>query len=184
MVRHAESPYTEGNERTRGLTPLGKIHISIVTEILKNEEIDIIISSPYARAVLSVEPLAHYLNLDIITIEDLRELHFAGEDYIVDNAELMSVIREKFANPDYALPGGESNKDCQNRAIAVLKTILEEYKGNKIAVGTHGLVMTLMMNYFDSAYGFDFLNQTKKPDIYRMQFEDLELKEVTRLWND
>lgn len=44
--------------------------------------------------------------------------------------------------------------------------------------------MTLMMNYFDLNYGVDFLNQIKKPDIYKMQFEDLELKEVTRLWNE
>ncbi|MDF2653244.1 MAG: histidine phosphatase family protein [Paenibacillus sp.] len=27
MVRHGESPYNEGNERTRGLTPKGKIDI-------------------------------------------------------------------------------------------------------------------------------------------------------------
>lgn len=43
--------------------------------------------------------------------------------------------------------------------------------------------MTLMMNFFDSNYGLEFLNNITKPDIYKMQFEDLELKEVTRLWN-
>ncbi|SFL30896.1 2,3-bisphosphoglycerate-dependent phosphoglycerate mutase [Paenibacillus sp. 1_12] len=30
MVRHAESPYTEGNERTRGLTPKGKMNAETV----------------------------------------------------------------------------------------------------------------------------------------------------------
>jgi 2,3-bisphosphoglycerate-dependent phosphoglycerate mutase len=44
--------------------------------------------------------------------------------------------------------------------------------------------MTLMMNHFDPAFGWEFLNQLKKPDIYKMQFEDLELEEVIRLWND
>ncbi|MDF2653271.1 MAG: histidine phosphatase family protein, partial [Paenibacillus sp.] len=34
------------------------------------------------------------------------------------------------------------------------------------------------------AFGLEFLNQLKKPDIYKMQFEDLELEEVTRMWND
>jgi 2,3-bisphosphoglycerate-dependent phosphoglycerate mutase len=184
MVRHAESPYTEGNERTRGLTTKGKLDVEKVTEILKAEEIDIIISSPYNRAILSIEGLAQYLELDIKTFEDLRELYFAGEDYIIENTELMSVIREKFNEPDYSLPGGESNNDCQNRSIRVLKNILKEHAGKKIAIGTHGLVMTLMMNYFDSKYGFDFLNQLKKPDIYKMYFEDSELKEVVRLWNE
>lgn len=184
MVRHAESPYTEGNERTRGLTPKGKIKVGNVTEILKNEGIDIIISSPYARAILSVEGLAQQLNLDIKIFEDLRERHFAREDYIIENTELMSIIREKFNEPDYTLPGGESNRVCQNRSIAVLTSILNEYEGRKIAVGTHGLVMTLMMNHFDLNYGLDFLNQIKKPDIYKMEFEDSKLKEVTRLWNE
>jgi len=182
MVRHGESPYNEGNERTRGLTPKGKIDIEKVTKLLVGEGIDMIISSPYTRAILSVEGLAEHLNLDIKVFEDLRERHFAAE--IIENAELMSSIGESFNDPDYTLPGGESNADCQKRAIAVLKPILKEQKGKKIAIGTHGLVMTLMMNHFDPAYGLEFLNQLKKPDIYKMLFEDLELKEVTRLWND
>ncbi|MEY8744383.1 histidine phosphatase family protein [Paenibacillus tundrae] len=180
MVRHAESPYDEGNERTRGLTAKGKADVEKVTKLLSDEGIDIILSSPYRRAVLSVEGLAQHLNLEIETFEDLRERHFSSDDVI----DLMSNIRNNFYNAEYVLPGGESNADCQNRSITVLKTILKEHKGKKIAIGTHGLVMTLMMNHFDSNYGLAFLDQLKKPDIYKMQFEDLELKEVTRLWNE
>lgn len=80
------------------------------------------------------------------------------------------------------MPGGESNADCQSRSITVLKTILKEHMGKKSAMGTHGLVMTLMMNYFDSRYGLDFLDRLKKPDVYKLQFEGLELIEVIRMW--
>jgi 2,3-bisphosphoglycerate-dependent phosphoglycerate mutase len=182
MVRHGESPYNEGNERTRGLTPKGKIDIEKVTKLLIGEGIDMIISSPYTRAILSVEGLAEHLKLDIKVFEDLRERHFASN--FIENAELMSSIRESFNDPNYTLPGGESNADCQKRAISVLKSILKEHRRKKMAIGTHGLVMTLMMNHFDPALGLEFLNQLKKPDIYKMQFEDLELEEVTRMWND
>jgi len=160
MVRHGESPYNEGSERTRGLTPKGKIDIEKVTKLLIGEGIDMIISSPYNRAILSVDGLAKHLKLDI------------------------KVVRESFNDPDYTLPGGESNADCQKRAVSVLKPLLKEQRGKKIAIGTHGLVMTLMMNHFDPAYGLEFLNQLKKPDIYKMQFKNLELEEVTRMWND
>ncbi|UKS23904.1 histidine phosphatase family protein [Paenibacillus sp. HWE-109] len=182
MVRHGESPYNEGNERTRGLTPKGKIDIEKATKLLIGEGIDMIISSPYTRAILSVEGLAEHLKLDINVFEDLRERHFATN--IIGNAELMSSISESFNDLNHTLPGGESNADCQKRAITVLKPILKEHRGKKIAIGTHGLVMTLMMNHFDPAFGLDFLNQLKKPDIYKMQFEELELEEVTRMWND
>lgn len=180
MVRHAESPYDEGNERTRGLTSKGKLDAEKVTKLLIGEGIDILVSSPYSRVVMSIEGLAQQLSLEIETYEALRERHFSSDNII----DLMTNTRNNFYNPEYALPGGESNADCQNRSIEVLKTILKEHKGKKIAIGTHGLVMTLMMNYFSSDYGLDFLDQLKKPDIYKMHFEDLELIKVTRMWNE
>lgn len=180
MVRHAESAYNEGTERTRGLTIKGKGDVDKITETLKREGIDVIISSPYNRAVLSIEGLAQDSGLDIKIFEDLRERHFAED--VIDN--LMSVINEKFYDFDYALPGGESNSDCQNRSISMIKNILKEHSGKRIAIATHGIVMTLMMNYFDSSYGLDFLNQLKKPDIYKLIFENLELKKVEKIWNE
>ncbi|MET1171156.1 histidine phosphatase family protein [Paenibacillus amylolyticus] len=182
MVRHAESPYMEGTERTRGLTLQGKMNAERITEILTNEGIHSIVSSPYARAILTLEGASAALELDIQIMEDLRERHFS-DDMIADE-EFEPASKKMFDDPDYALPGGESNTVCQNRAVGVLKQILEEYKGKKVAIGTHGHVMTLMMNYFDSSYGLDFMNQTKKPDIYRLQFDEMELENVTRLWSE
>ncbi|PWN11852.1 histidine phosphatase family protein, partial [Bacillus thuringiensis] len=85
-------------------------------------------------------------------------------------------------DPDFALTGGESNVDCQKRAIKVLKELLNTYQGQKVVLGTHGAVMTLMMGYYDSKYELNFLLQTSKPDIYRMEFNGQELVEVKRLW--
>ncbi|KRF02451.1 phosphoglycerate mutase [Paenibacillus sp. Soil766] len=181
MVRHAESPYNEGNERTRGLTPKGKMDVEDITKILKDEEINMLISSPYARAILTLEGLAKEIEQEIKIVEDLRERHFSSEDALIPAEDFMSEMKRMFDDFDYAYPGGESNKACQQRSVAVLKIILEENKGRKIAIGTHGNVMTLMMNHFDATYGFDFMNQTRKPDIYKMQFNDLVLEEVTRL---
>lgn len=83
MVRHAESPYTAGEERTRGLSAEGELKSRQVTELLQEEGIDVIVSSPYARAVRTVEGLARKLNLPIKTYEDLRERQFAGDSYII-----------------------------------------------------------------------------------------------------
>ncbi|MGO4374980.1 histidine phosphatase family protein, partial [Paenibacillus sp. MCAF20] len=87
MVRHAESPYEEGSERTRGLSVDGKRKAGQASELLINEGISLILSSPYARASLTVEGLAHILNLDIIEIEDLRERCFADDDYKILDEE-------------------------------------------------------------------------------------------------
>ena len=89
MVRHAESPYNEGNERTRGLTSKGKLDAEKVTKLLIGEGIDILASSPYSRAVISIEGLAQQLSLEIETHEDLRERHFSSDNII----DLMTNIR-------------------------------------------------------------------------------------------
>ncbi|WP_442955914.1 phosphoglycerate mutase family protein [Paenibacillus sp. MMO-58] len=74
MVRHGESPYNEGNERTRGLTPKGKYDIKKVTRLLISEGVDLIISSPYSRAILSVQGLAEHLKADIKVFEGENSL--------------------------------------------------------------------------------------------------------------
>jgi 2,3-bisphosphoglycerate-dependent phosphoglycerate mutase len=73
MVRHGESTKTEGNERTRGLTDKGRSDAHIITELLKDEGIDTFVSSPYSRAILTIEEFSQSLGKEILVIEDLRE---------------------------------------------------------------------------------------------------------------
>lgn len=183
MIRHGESPKTEGNERTRGLTEKGMSDACSVTELLKDEGIDVFISSPYQRAILTLENLAKTMGKEVIVFEDIKETMFAGDNRIVPNQELYPAVRKMFADPELSLPGGETIAACYNRSMAILKHILHAYKGKKIALGTHGIVMTLMMRYFDSRYDVDFLFQTSKPDIYKLELsEEDELIKVQRLW--
>lgn len=63
-----------------------------------------------------------------------------------------------------------------------IKRNLNGFSRTKIVIGTHGLVMTLMMNYFDEQYDFEFLMNTSKPDIYKMEFNEEQLMNVERLW--
>jgi 2,3-bisphosphoglycerate-dependent phosphoglycerate mutase len=64
MVRHGESP-KEGNDRTRGLTEKGYLDAKRVTDILKEKEIDVIVSSPYIRSILTVEQLAQQIGEEV-----------------------------------------------------------------------------------------------------------------------
>ncbi|MBA9087866.1 phosphohistidine phosphatase SixA [Fontibacillus solani] len=41
MIRHGESPKTEGDDSTRGLTEKGKVDANKVTELLKEEGLNI-----------------------------------------------------------------------------------------------------------------------------------------------
>lgn len=181
MVRHGESP-KEGNERARGLTEKGYLDAKCVTEILQKQEIDVIVSSPYIRSILTVEHLAKQIGEEVLVFEDLKERMFSSEDNRISDEKLIPLLEKSFSESNFSLEGGESNADCQKRAITVLKKLLESYKGKKIVIGTHGAIMTLMMGYFDSTYDLKFLQSTSKPDIYRMEFNEQELVNVKRLW--
>ncbi|PFJ05385.1 histidine phosphatase family protein [Bacillus cereus] len=182
MVRHGQSPKIEGNERTRGLTEKGKTDTQRVTDLLKTEGIDIFISSPYNRAMLTIEESANFHEKEILVYENLKECIFSGENQVISDKEVYPLVKKMFSNPDFALTEGESYASCQRRVVKVLKEILMDFQGNKIVIGTHGLVMTLMMNYFDNQYGFAFLINTSKPDVYKLEFKGEQLMNVERLW--
>ena len=182
MVRHGDSPKV-GNERTRGLTTKGKIDAERITNLLIEEDINVVTSSPYKRSILTVQHLADQLGQKVLIFEDFKERIFTLENKRIPDNELIPLLSRSFSDSDYALPGGESNKDCQTRAIKTLKEIFNTYRGQKVVVGTHGAVMTLMMGYYDSKYDLEFLFHTSKPDIYRMEFSGEELLKVNRVWN-
>lgn len=182
MVRHGESPKEPGgNERTRGLTARGEMDARKITEKLRQEGIEVFYSSPYLRAIHTISGLAQERGAEIHCVEDLREIHFSDGNKIMSDQELYPLLTRMFEDREFATDGGESMNDCQKRSVAVLKNIMNKHRGHKIAVGTHGAVMTLMMNHFDAKYDLSFLLQTTKPDIYRMGFEDRTLIGVERL---
>lgn len=97
--------------------------------------------------------------------------------------ELWIAIEKSFIDIDFSLEGGESTRAAQERSILIIEKFLCEYKGKDIVIGTHGNIMTIIMNYYNKEYGFDFRNSTSMPDIYKMTFELNELKSVERLWD-
>ncbi|KOS03557.1 histidine phosphatase family protein, partial [Paenibacillus polymyxa] len=117
MVRHGESPKTEGNERTRGLTDKGKSDA-------RGEGIEVFVSSPYQRAILTIQELAQCSGQEVLIFEDLKERIFSSEGNRMPDDELFPLLDKSFSDPNFALREGESNAVCQNRSITVLKELL------------------------------------------------------------
>ncbi len=183
LIRHGDSPKTGEVERLRALSEKGQADAERVTELLKDEGIDVFVSSPYKRAVLTIEELASLSGKDVLLYEELKERMFSSGMNRIADAELYPLLEESFKNPHYSFPGAESNADCQERAVKVIKELLFHYQGRKISVGTHGAVMTLIIQHFDERVGLDFLLGTSKPDIYKLTFDGEELIEVERMWD-
>lgn len=183
MVRHADSPYVSGQERTRGLSDKGLLDADQVTKCLRLKPIDRVVSSPYERALATVRGLAEELKLQIEVEEDLRERMLAGSDLII-GSRFNEAKRQLYADFSYSYLGGESSRSAQQRAVSVLNRLLDEPEGRHIVIGTHGDIMTLMLNAFDESYHYGFWLKTSMPDIYQLDFTDRRLLKVTRLWGN
>lgn len=180
MVRHAESPYRSGEEETRGLSERGCADAEAVCERLRHERIDAVVSSPYARAIQTLRPLAERLGLQLELDAGFRERQLADAGCAPGN--FMSAIEKVFADPGFSFPGGESNQAAQERGVAALRRIFAKYPGKRVAIGTHGNMMTLIMNYYDSRYDVHFWKRMTMPDIYKLTFVEETLIDAVRLW--
>ncbi|BBH24390.1 phosphoglycerate mutase [Paenibacillus baekrokdamisoli] len=182
MVRHAESPFEFGQERTRGLSEEGIAAAKRVARLFTDIDVHYMASSPYTRAKQTIQYIAEHKCLPIVEYEELVERPIKGLDYKAPWDELYEAIRKSFVDKDFALEGGETTRSVQQRSIPIIERILEEQRGNNIVIGTHGNIMTIIMNHYDDKYGFEFWNSTSKPDIYRMTFNQNQLECVERIW--
>jgi len=152
LVRHGER--TEGRVCAGripgiGLTERGRAEIAAIAERLAGESIAAIYASPLQRTRESAEIVAARLGLPIKFREDVVELDF-GEW----TGATFEAIR---ADPRWeawrtqrslaAIPGGESMRQVQRRAVEALMDIGERHPDETVAVVSHGDVIRSMLVY-------------------------------------
>ena len=177
LVRHAHSLYTP-DEMNRPLSEKGLKDTEKVTELLSHENITHAISSPYKRAIQTMEGIAAHFKLRIEIDDGFRERKLSGGP--VENFEEAVLLAWK--NLSFALPGGEAGYRAQERGIASLKNAIARYHGGNIAIGTHGNLMALIMNHYDKKYDYAFWSNLHMPDIYKLSFNDEVLFEIRPVW--
>ncbi|TQR18638.1 histidine phosphatase family protein [Psychrobacillus soli] len=176
FVRHAHSIYSP-DELNRPLSERGMEDAKLTTNLLKVLQIDQVISSPYKRAVQTVEGIAELIGKEIELIDDFRE-RTLSEHPVADFNEAISKV---WADFDFSLEGGESNNIAQKRGVEATLQVLDKYEGQNIVIGTHGNIQVLIMNYFDPQYDVHFWEQLAMPDIYKLTFNEKNLVQVRRI---
>ncbi|SDN93295.1 histidine phosphatase family protein [Bacillus sp. OK048] len=177
FVRHAHSTYTP-YELKRPFSEKGQADAEKITQIFKKENIDYVISSPYKRAVQTVEGVTDFTGKEVIIESDFKERILS--EVPIENFDL--AITKVWEEPTFSWEGGESNIIAQKRGFEATIKVLDRYEGKNIVLGTHGNIMVLIMNYFDKKYGFSFWKALNMPDIYKLTFNRTKLIEVKRIW--
>lgn len=175
FVRHAQPNFENHDDSTRELTAKGLEDRKLVTAFLRDKEIDAVLSSPYKRAVDTVKDFADTKGLDIKLIDDFRERKIDGwiEDFD-------SFCKRQWTDLDYKLPGGESLGEVQERNVRALNQTLETYSGKNVAVGSHGIALSTIINHFDPSFGYDQFEEIRNlmPWVVKFTFDDKQCLEI------
>lgn len=169
FVRHAEPNLGNHDEVTRELTEKGLQDRRLVTAFLSDKNVDVVLSSPYKRAVDTVRDSAESKGLGVGLVDDFRERKVES-GWIED---FDSFCKSQWEDFDYKLTDGESLGEVQERNINILERILHLYEGKTIVVGSHGTALSTIINYYDKAFGYSEFEKIKRlmPWIVKFTFE-------------
>ncbi len=152
--------------------------MKIVTKLLETEGIDIVVSSPYKRAIQTVKGIAEYINTEVEIIDGFKERTLT----IVPANDFTLAITKVWEDYNFSWEGGESNIVAQKRGVESTLSILEKYNGENVVIGTHGNIMVLIMNIFDSQFDFPFWKNLDIKEIYKLTFNGKALTNVEKVW--
>ena len=150
FVRHGKTDYSERNTKIyQGfgvqLSPLSELGIRQIKGTAKDERLqgaDLILSSPYTRAVQTAAILAKELGADIAIETDLHEW-LANKNYLYDEDEIAeNSFREYLENHGIYPPDEEKIWEDAATVKARILRVLEKYKHyNKVIIACHGLMI-------------------------------------------
>jgi 2,3-bisphosphoglycerate-dependent phosphoglycerate mutase len=183
FIRHAKADYNVRDDRTRPLTEKGLIDRLLVTEYLQDKNIDIVCSSPYKRTVDTVSDFAAAHNLEIEIVEDFREAEDNNKRLKEENA--FSVMERLWADfsakeTDGEWENRENLAEVQMRSINALNDILMKYKNKNIVIGTHGVSLSTIINYYETSFALEsFMAMVDiTPWVVKMTFNKTRCTEI------
>ncbi len=179
LVRHCKA---EGQEAEAPLTRKGEEDARALVQILKNVEIDHILSSPYKRALDTIKPLAQKLKLEIQKVEALKERVLSE----VPMDDWLTKLEQTFLEKDLVFEGGESSRAALSRILEIIKEIVKNEHMKNVVIVSHGNLLSLLIQHYCPNFGFKEWSEMKNPDIFIVDFEDSQAKVTHRkiVWNE
>jgi 2,3-bisphosphoglycerate-dependent phosphoglycerate mutase len=175
LVRHAAAT---GQEADAPLSAAGYRQAQELADFLRGFEIERVVSSPFRRAVESVQPFAERSGLVVETDARLVERVLSARAL----PDWREHLRRSFEEPDYGLHDGESARAAQARGVAV---VLDAAAGGKrCLVATHGNLLALILHWVDAQVGYDVWAKLSNPDVFVIDTDDDGQRRFRRVWGE
>ena len=161
FIRHAHSNYTP-DEINRPLSDKGQESLAQL-EFLADKFITAIYSSPYCRAIQTVEPLAQSLKLSIQTDRRLIERKLSSQ--AIADQDFEEALMQLWSQPTFSFVGGESNQQAQQRALTFLHELESKHRNEEIIISSHGNLICILLSAFDPSIDYNFWCGLSMPEV-------------------
>lgn len=170
LVRHAESlPSAEIPEPEWPLSDRGREQAEALARAMRGLAIDALYSSPYPRALHTIAPLADALGMPVRAVQELHERVLTRRPL---GDQFWAVIERYWADADYSLPDGESNRACALRMRGAIDALAARHQGETIALASHGNALALYLGTIDASFGYAEWRAMRNPDLFCVTYEE------------
>ena len=173
LIRHGKASM-EGSDRQRNLDEDGKVQAISLCKKIKKEFQDKkikIFSSPFARAVQTVENLSHDMNVQIEQIASLEEIKM-GKDSQFNKHQ---IIEKMWEDKDFKTEDGVSQTEHVNIIKVELDKIFNDFYDNEydLILVSHGNSIGIILKYFFKIqFVFEDWKKISMPDMYYLEFNN------------
>ena len=142
IVRHGESEHNVKDvcsgdiSKEYHLTGAGRKQIRALAKTLRNNGIEIIVSSDFLRTKETSDILSEALGLSVRYDSRLRDIN-VGDNEGVDRTLCRLEQSKAPILYEYRFPNGESMFDVETRVMSALRDIEKQYPGKKVLVVSH-----------------------------------------------
>jgi 2,3-bisphosphoglycerate-dependent phosphoglycerate mutase len=139
-----------------------------LVKVLQSFEPAAIYSSPYLRAIQTVQPVADSIGKSVTAIEEFKEHRMAPHPI----SYWREVLGQQWADFDHAHEGGESMNSTGARAWDVLHGLQREHPDETVLLAGHGTIISIVLNKLEITVGFDFHLAMPNPAVYVLSFDE------------
>ena len=98
----------------------------------------------------------------------------------IEDTEFEKAIQYLWQNPDKSLIGGESNREALNRILDLFEDLEERYSDKTILLSSHGNLLGILINHFDSSFDYKKWEQMTFPDCFLVD-KDESVKRIMKV---
>jgi len=174
VIRHC---LAQGQSLDAPLTQKGIEQANSLAEFFKNLKIDRIVSSPFLRAIQSIEPLSSRESITIEIDERLSERLLSTRDF----PDWYEKLQATFVDMDLKYDSGESSNEAMHRIVDLVKDAFAQDVDNTLIV-SHGNIISLLLKYYDKDVDFHCWKNLSNPDVFLLSPKHNGVM-IERIWD-